>query len=819
MAFENVSAGYSTEITGSPSGILGRDERPPTLVADGDIKVGDGIRNLPEPLKKALLDLRGKFESDSDRARREYVKRCLKNHMFFAGAQWDWMWQANAWRGVSQTGGVAAAARGAPDQSLHVLNIFQGYALSIISLIAGNRMTIKFHPGDATNPADVAVAKKADVVMRAFERNERMFSQLVKTVYLLWCDGTVGSYVRTRVDGETYGFHDEPQMAMAQKPVGQDQFRCPICQATYMDNNGGTCPDCGAPMPAAPNVPAPQAPMWSQVGTRKVPNGQTVRDIVGGMELLLPPMAEKQQDFLYLIRRREVDKALPRATYPELADKIGMAGSAWPDTGGNQDFERRARFQAAHGLTAENRPVVTTQLDYVTLSECWFRPTAFYRIDDLKIRNQLLDMFPGGVKVVFANDVLCEAKPESMDDHWRVCHALPGRGQIREPIGGSLVQIQEIVNDLTNIIRDTIEYTMPITFVDTEMVDLRKLARSNAMAGAMYPVNRRGDNAVSAGFYQTAPGQMPNYATTFLDNLRTSMAQFATGAFPAAYGGGTPGNNTAQGISIERNAALGRISLYLSAIKEHYADWGPLVVKDFKGNALMPITLTQASIGGGFTQDVVKPEDFEFGNIQLIAEVDEDYPTTWPQQQALLLQLMQQPLGQGMLGLLKNMTAVKHTLGTTLDVPGEAAYARQWKLIDQLLTAAPEPGPPQPVMDPMTGQPVLDPMTGQPQMQPGQPQSSIQPNPLDDNAPMFQACVDFWLSDRGLQAEQSNPEGFQNFMLHALARQAAMSGGAPPMPGAPPSNQMAPGAAAPGAPPSTATPDEAGSAPPGPPPE
>src|SRR5260370_31288951 len=55
----------------------------------------------------------------------------------------------------------------------------------------------------------------------------------------------------------------------------------------------------------------------------------------------------------------------------------------------------------------------------------------------------------------------CKCRSESMDDHWRVLHALPGDGQNRPSVGDSLVQVQERYNVLSNMQAETYDSGIP----------------------------------------------------------------------------------------------------------------------------------------------------------------------------------------------------------------------------------------------------------------------------------------------------------------------------------------------------------------------
>jgi len=734
----------------------------------------------PEHIQKALRQVLQSYENQSDQARREYVRRCLKLHEFFRGNQyWWWDPRVGAYRAPTQTGGLLAGAAPSQVQNMYTVNIFQGFLMANLAILSANHPTLRAFPMDAKNPADQEVAKKGNDYVRIFEKRSKASDRLQEQIYLLWCDGTVGAYVHNEVNGDKYGYTEEPVYEDVETTLGFETYECVACGAKAGENVNGMCPACGTPYTDDSVIPAPTVMKKTVTGTRRVPRSKVVWENVGGLEMKLPPMAKDQSEFPYLIRAREVNKCLVRAAYPEMADKINSSQSP---TGVENQIERKARRQLAQGLTTEQRAVQVNMGEDVTYKEAWLRPWSFFQLDDNEIRAELVERYPDGVYVAFADDVFLEARPERMDDHWRICHAMPGRGQIREPIGGALVMLQEIVNDLYNIVRDVVEFTLPATFVDNEVLDVDKWARSNVMAGAAYSVRAKPGRSVADAFWQTQPGSLPQYTTALMNELRTDIPQFILGTFPAAFGGQTPGNPTASGIAIERDAAMGRLGLFWRTVKEFYADVAPLLVSNFASSALEPETMTETTEGGSFVNVTVDPEDFRKGQMQSYWEVVEDYPTTWPQRQGLLMSLMGNPMFQGAIAKLSNLKNVKETLGIDLEIPGEATYGVTWRTIERLISEQP-----QPQMDEMTGQ--LIGMT-----------PSVQPGPLDDYAAAIEACKDFDVSDRAQALRDEKNPGYDNFLLYAAELMKAM---APPMPidgqPAPPEGE-APPAAGPGAP-------------------
>jgi len=714
---------------------------------------------VSEHLQKAIRELALQYENQCDVSRREYVRRCLKLHEFFRGNQYLW-WdpRIGAYRAPTQTGGLMAGAGQQTVQNSYTINVFQGFLMANLAILSANHPTQRFSPMDASSAQDVEVAKKADEYIKIFERRSKVSDRLQEQIYLLWCDGTIGSYIHNEVNGDKYGYTEEPIYETVTETVGYETYQCLACGNAAGENMGGMCPMCQAPYTDASIIPAPEITRQKQVGVKRIPRSKVVWDVVGGLELKLPPMAKDQSEFPFLIRSREVNKALVRAAYPDLADKINGSDSS---TGSAGSLERRARRQLSQGVTTEQRAVISNTGEDVTFKEIWFRPWAFFQLDDKELRAELLEKYPDGVYVAFADETFLEARPERLDDHWRICHALPGRGQVREPIGGALVQIQEIVNDLYNIVRDVVEFTLPATFVDNEVLDVDKWSRSNVMAGASYSVRAKPGRSVADAFFQTQAGQLPQYTTTLMQELRTDVPQFILGTFPAAFGGGTPGNPTAAGQAIERDAAMGRLGLFWRTIKEHYADVAPLIVQTFATNGLEPEVMTETTEGGSFINLAVDPDDFKKGNLQAYCEVIEDYPTTWPQRQGMLTSLMGNPMFQGGLAKLKNLAEVKQTLGVTIEMPGEKAYSNAWKTIERLISEQPVPQ-----TDEMTGQQMG--MT-----------ASVQPGPLDDFQSVLEACKDFDQTARAQMLRDEKSPGYDNFLLYAAELMKQM---APPMP-------------------------------------
>ena len=368
----------------------------------------------------------------------------------------------------------------------------------------------------------------------------------------------------------------------------------------------------------------------------RVPNGQEVITIVGGLELKTPPWAGEMHEYPYLQWNMEVHQARLRAAYPHAADKIGS-----PVATGMQEYERLARLaQSQGGPLTEGGDF---NINLITFQRTWLRPWAFFALDDKSLRDELLQLFPDGAYVAFAGDSYCESRNENMDDHWRVLHALPGDGSSGRPaLGDALISVQERFNTLSNLQIETYEYGIPPIYADSEVLDFDSLQNQTAEPGAHYPARSKPGQSLAAGFFQPAPAEVPPDLAEHAANLMGPVAQFLTGAFPALFGGAMANNDTAAGYSMARDQAMGRIGLVWRRMKFFHADVMLLAVDCFRRNRPNDVEVTLLGAGAAFESRWIRLADLK-GNLFSYPETDEQYPTLWSQQRGVLAAAPRQP--------------------------------------------------------------------------------------------------------------------------------------------------------------------------------
>jgi len=804
------------------------------------------LEDLKPELVNALRELVHQYRQEGIVARRNEIRRIRQARLFWQGLQYAW------WNPNDMNWHLPYENRSSNDRELEempryqfVTNFYQGFGLSFIAVLSQDVPSVRFYPQSAQSLDDIGAARAASDVADLIERNNEVENLLSTIGYFLWTDGKLGAYVRYVADGQRFGFHEEQLLAALEIPLGEDKYVCPKCgketvaavfrprgldddfaqsspqsaqpvrQNTPPSEEGGystadhaTCPSCGAELSEKHLRKAERVTVPRVIGTRRVPNGQEVISIAGGLELNTPVWANEMHEYPYLQWQAEVHRAKLKAAYPHAASKIEAAPSQGPD----DVYARVSRLSVEQGLPSIHPGDALMNL--ITFDRTWLRPWAFYSIEDEAVRNELLAMFPDGCYVAFAGDVYCESRSESMDDHWRVLHALPGDGQNRPSVGDSLVQVQERYNVLSNMQAETYEYGIPPIYADPQVLDFDALANQVAEPAAHFPARARPGQPLAAGFFQPAPAQVPPDMIRHQQDLIGPVAQFLTGLFPAIFGGNMEDVKTASGYALARDQAMGRLGLVWRRTKQFYADVLLLAVDCFRKNRPEDAEIPLLGPDGVLDARMIRTADLK-GNICVHPEADETFPRLKSQQRAVLQQLfsLNDPLIQEALAEPANIGYIKNVLGLTeLVVPGEDSRNKQLREIQQLLASAPivismhpsgvahvAPG-----FSPASGSHEESDATETSNTAPEdaalkrgatqspsanshespvtshQSQTLVLPSVpvdqlLDDHAIEFEECKRWANSEAGQAAKMTNPAGFANVRAHTEAHLRAMS--------------------------------------------
>jgi hypothetical protein len=825
-------AGVESGLSADAS-VVGAQHAAPLLGTIADVGPNnERLEDVKPELVNALRELVRQYRQEGIVARRHEIRRIRQARLFWQGLQYAW------WNPNDMNWHLPYENRSSDDRQLEempryqfVTNFYQGFGLSFIAVLSQDVPSVRFYPQSAQSLDDIGAARAASDVADLIERNNEVENLLSTIGYFLWTDGKLGAYVRYVADGQRFGFHEEQLLAALEIPLGEDKYICPKCgketsaeQIQNRDEDMGeasvvgaqhaaplqatNCPGCGAAMSEAHLRKAERVTVPRVIGSRRTPSGQEVISIAGGLELNTPVWANEMHEYPYLQWQAEVHRAKLKAAYPHAANKIEAAPSQGPD----DVYARVSRLSVEQGLPSIHPGDALMNL--VTFDRTWLRPWALYSIEDEEVRNELLAMFPDGCYCGFAGDVYCESRSESMDDHWRVLHALPGDGQNRPSVGDSLVQVQERYNVLSNMQAETYEYGIPPIYADPQVLDFDALANQVAEPAAHFPARARPGQPLAAGFFQPAPAQVPPDMIRHQQDLIGPVAQFLTGLFPAIFGGNMEDVKTASGYALARDQAMGRLGLVWRRTKQFYADVLLLAVDCFRKNRPEDAEIPLLGPDGVLDARMIRAADLK-GNICVHPEADETFPRLKSQQRAVLQQLfsLNDPLIQEALAEPANIGYIKNVLGLTeLVIPGEDSRNKQLREIQQLLASAPIAISMQPSgaahvapgFSPASGvheeSNATEPLNGAPEdaaLKGGatksasansleSPVASHQPSVLilpsvpvdqllDDHAVEFEECKRWANSEAGQAAKMTNPAGFANVRAHTEAHLRAMS--------------------------------------------
>ena len=701
-------------------------------------------------LVNALRELVRQYREEGIVARRHEIRRIRQARLFWQGLHYAW-WNPTDMNWHLPYEHRASDDRALEEMPRYqfVTNFYQGFGLSFIAVLSQDVPSVRFYPQSPQSLEDIAAARAASDVAQLIEQNNHIEHLLTSIGYFLWTDGKLGAYVRYVQDGQRFGHHDENIIAPIEIPLGKDTYLCPSCgketpsdewrvtsgepagsgrvapgfspasadvvqgfspafdadpdssdgpsgilpdksPSSLTDHGTRTaehsvCPHCKTQLAAAHLRRAERVTVPRVIGTRRVANGQEEISIAGGLELNTPVWANEMHEYPYLQWQAEVHRAKLKAQYPHVAAKLESA----PSQGAEDVYARVSRLSVEQGL-----PTIApgdALMNLITFDRTWLRPWAFYAVEDETTRAELLQLFPDGCYVAFAGDVYCEARNESMDDHWRVLHALPGDGQNRPSVGDSLVQVQERYNILSNMQAETYEYGIPPIYADPQVLDFDALANQVAEPAAHFPARARPGQPLAAGFFQPQPARVSPDMLQHQQELIGPVAQFLTGLFPAVFGGNMEDVKTASGYALARDQALGRLGLVWRRLKQFYADVILLGVDVFRKNRPADVEFPLLGPDGVLDARVIRTAELK-GNLLAHPEADETFPRLKSQQRGVLQQLftVNDPLVQRALTEPANVGYIKNVLGLSeLVIPGEDSRNKQLREIQQLLASAP----------------------------------------------------------------------------------------------------------------------------------
>lgn len=512
---------------------------------------------------------------------------------------------------------------------------------------------------------------------------------------------------------------------------------------------------------------------------------------------VVPLTAKKLENLVALYISEDIDIYEAKGEYPDQAKEIKKGTAAL----GESAYERIARLGVLQGTRLLMQ--AGDAFDHlVTRHHVFLRPSTYEKAEEAE--EQLKEEFPDGIHAVFCGDTLCEIENLSMDDCISIGFPTPGDGMSRPSMGKRVIPVQDVFNDELNLWHEAHDYCVPTTFYWSETAETDAINLMISQPGNLVPISALppGATSMAEAFYEAALEAVPSTLPALIEFLQGPFAQFLTGAFPALFGGDTGKNDTAKGIAIQRDQAMGRMGIPWAALQELFASAYRQAVKfAVKNNEGGEFTYTTTDRGGNQIGETLKVSDLAVGHYTCVPDTDSTFPETTSAKRVMIQTLLtaaeRNPVIADVMSQPKNMELAHEIIGLPeLDVPSASADVKQTIEIGLLLRESPiPPGPMDVALASQQNPEFAQSMLAWKQQVEGLMANGAPPNtlprppiPIEMYKPSIQVDPDFdfhpyeyqtvkdWLSSEACRKEQlaGNVKGIQNVRLHGLQHKKIM---------------------------------------------
>lgn len=714
---------------------------------------GTNNENLPENLQAIIKELVKKYEVENSWVRKRQIMQWKKNDRFWHGIQFIFWSETNQdWMAPIETSFYNSETDNEDMNGPfydYVVNIYKAHGEAIIAALSAQIPAVRFPPDNADSVEDQETSKTFSKIADLIQKHNQAKRLLLQALLMLWNQGIVAAYHSPKFD-RAFGNIQIPQYKAG--------MQCPECgfvqeneQNTDSSVSAGDnpdtssnqevmCPQCaqGAPQDGMPPQQIPMQPSPILDSFKTAPKMRVMIDIYGPLNVKVPYYARTQKDFTYLICALDQPKSFLKSLYCNQDGKFNDDLARKIDADGSEDmgtYERIGRAPSAYAYNLDGDQYLAT------LKRCWLRPWVF---DDMpetlaSERDELKGLFPDGCYIGMVGNVYVESRNECMDEYWTIGQAGLSTYIHSDPIGQSLIPIQEIRNVTVNLTLETIEQAIPSGFADTNTLNFDVYNKHEARPGMIYPVKRKPGEPLNQSFYTQDRATLSKEIPMFVQQLDKD-GQFVVGSFPSIYGGPGEGNSrTAAEYNMSRQMALQRLSIIWSLLNFWWCKLMEKCVHLYVDNMIEDERFVQKQKNNYINVWIRRAE--LTGNVgEVEPEGDESFPITIAQKQDLLMKLfqLQSPEINEALFQSENRSLISEAFAMTeFKMPGEDQRIKQMREINDMMA----------------------------NMQQIQPEKDV-----DDNQIHIDCTRAFLVSDVGLDLKQTNPQAygiiFQHLELH-----------------------------------------------------
>ena len=691
--------------------------------AEGEpVPAGDEQEPLTDEQEAALLALTRRFDDQERHAQNWAIITAWKRRMMERGFA-DAACSADSRQfQVSPAPGVGLDTAGIGSDTVarapvrRSYNVFLARERMWAAAFSQTPPGLRFEPEDPEEPDDIAGSEAANTMRRVIEKFNSPRKLAQKAARLCWTDGRLIAHTDFVRDKQRYGVDADGE------PEGREEIH-----------------------------------------------------LYGILESKVPIVCSSPNLFPYVKIEDDLDETLAKAMYQEIAAKItdATAGATADAT-----FARLARVTCAEGQgTGRNGGDAAKFLR--TRSRWWLRPAAFYGVADEGMRSGLLERYPDGCRLTYIGTALADERPECMDDHIAVMHAMDGDGQARLSVGDPMMDPQRVTNELLGLIEETFRFVIPMTLIDDNLIDVDALQDMQAEPGDFVPVEKKPGETVEECIHETSAAQVPPEMMGMIEQIIGPLADKLSSTPPVLAGASMPDQNTAHGYAMARDQALGVIGLTWQPYCEFYAEiMGQAVRIAGRSRNVGPLRAVVAAASGRSVEAVTLDIGDLRGNFVCVPETDANFPEGYTARSNKIMMLLNNAAASPAVGKLLMQPDNQALLLDAIGVEGlvdESVVGRNNQLaeIQEMEGGKPAPNPAYAAWAvatraaQATGQPVPPP--------PPQFFSSVPIDPdFDDHDAHFAECARWINSAAGQEAKKNSPAWAANVKLHALAHRQVM---------------------------------------------
>lgn len=609
--------------------------------------------NVSDDDQKLLVETISEYRNSWAQDRLERIRQWMENIFYWKGIQvirWDtatncW-YDALAWaRSQNQdTGEDTDLERWINPLTLMFCNVFTGTM---------GRTTPKpiVQPRNADPSLQDSVTAKAGVEALRIIGRQNQIRKLVRSIYeMLFIFGTYFRYTRPVIDGELFGYDEEPIFEDMEIQSGP-HYNCPNCgtETPAASPDGMECPACGAFMGQESYFGAGEGNRKSlkQSGVKKVPRAGVKWTLHSPLEIDMDPKAKGVKNSPIIAKDTEIDFGEACRMFPKMRDSIQPGAET--NTTANASMEKLSRLDAVSamgGMTADNA------LMNPTYSEVWMQPMSYYKKRDWAFAQRMEKAFPDGLKLSMVGEIVVDIRAAIAPKELTKCSLFENQGAYCNALANTAVSFNARYNRVMWILDDwAARASTGLNVGDASRIDSEKMSGKPVPAGTIVPIPMRVNGEPRPISEVFAHFDLPiNPALWDYPSMLMTMCELIIGIPRQIAGQGTQDDvETYHGQQMQLSRAMTVLKTYFENVKDEDACASQNALECLqalmKTGAVKSIQDVIEARGGAFQNNEVDWTKMQ-GNVNVVVDEDQDLPVS-PEELRDAIQTMFTELSKG----------------------------------------------------------------------------------------------------------------------------------------------------------------------------